>query len=55
MKGMLDLPQELKVAEDFWDFLGGNGAYQELLNCFERVGLELRDEIDTCFARFGGR
>ena len=53
MKGMLDLPQELKVAEDFWDFLGGNGAYQELLNCFERVGCELRDEIDACFARFG--
>ena len=52
MKGMLDLQQELKVAEDFWDFLGGKGAYQELLNCFERVGCELRDEIDARFARF---
>ena len=54
MKGMLDLPQELKVAEDFWDFLGGKGAYQELLNCFEHVGCQLRDEIDTRFARFEG-
>lgn len=52
MKGMLDLQHELKVAEDFWDFLGGKGAYQELLNCFERVGLELRDEIDARFAGF---
>lgn len=54
IKGMLDLQQELKVAEDFWDFLGGKGAYQELLNCFERVGLELRDEIDKRFSHFGG-
>ena len=28
MRGMLDLPNELKVAEEFWDFLGGEGAYE---------------------------
>jgi len=52
MKGMLDLPEELKVAEEFWDFLGGQGAYNELLNCFERVGIELRPEIDAYFSKF---
>ncbi len=52
MKGMLDLPEELKVAEEFWDFLGGKGAYNELLNCFERVGIELRPEIDKYFTNF---
>lgn len=52
MRGMLDLKQELKVAEDFWDFLGGEGAYQELLSCFERVGLALRAEVRDRFARF---
>jgi type II restriction enzyme len=52
MAGMLDLDEELKVAEEFWDFLGGEGTYEELLNCFERVGLELRDEIDEFFAKF---
>jgi len=52
LKGMLDLPQELKVAEEFWDFLGGNGSYEELLNCFERVGIELRDEVDSYFGKF---
>jgi len=52
MRGMLDLPQELKVAEEFWDFLGGEGAYQDLLNIFERIGIELRFEIDDYFARF---
>lgn len=49
---MLDLENELKVAEEFWDFLGGEGAYSELLNCFERVGKELRTEIDKYFSNF---
>jgi hypothetical protein len=52
MRGMLDLDQELKVGYEFWDFLGGKGTYQDLLDCFERVGIELRDEIDEYFAKF---
>jgi type II restriction enzyme len=52
IKGMLDLDNELKVAEEFWDFLGGEGAYSELLNCFERAGIELRPEIDKYFSKF---
>jgi type II restriction enzyme len=52
LKGMLDLEWELKVAEEFWDFLGGEGAYNELLDCFERVGIKLRSEIDKYFAKF---
>ena len=52
MRGMLDLENELKVGNEFWDFLAGKGAYEELLDCFERVGVELREEIDEYFARF---
>ncbi len=52
LKGMLDLENELKVAEEFWDFLGGDGTYNELLSCFERVGIELRPEIDNYFKKF---
>lgn len=52
MRGMLDLAHELKVAEEFWDFLGGAGAYLDLLDIFERVGVELRPEIDDYFKRF---
>jgi len=53
LKGMLDLDKELKVAEEFWDFLGGKGAYSGLLDCFERVGIDLRPEIDKYFSKFG--
>jgi type II restriction enzyme len=52
MAGMLDLEHELRVAEEFWDFLGGKGAYNELLDCFEEAGITLRPEIDAYFAKF---
>lgn len=52
IRGMLDLNNELKVANEFWDFVGGAGAYQDLLDIFERVGIELRPEINAYFQRF---
>lgn len=52
LAGMLDISQELMVAECFWDFLGGKGAYSELLDCFEQAGIALRPEIDSYFAKF---
>ena len=52
---MLNLPNELKIAEEFWDFLGGVGGYNALLDIFERVGIELRAEIDEYFAKFNLR
>jgi type II restriction enzyme len=55
MRGMLDLDKELKVAHEFWDFIGGKGTYQDLLDCFERVGIELRPEIDKYFSKFKGK
>ncbi|MCB5228521.1 MAG: TdeIII family type II restriction endonuclease [Candidatus Cloacimonetes bacterium] len=55
IKGMLDLDEELLVAEGFWDFLGGKGCYEQLLDVFEEVGVELRDEIDAYFAKHVGR
>jgi type II restriction enzyme len=52
LKGMLDLPQELKVAEEFWNYLGGEGAFEDLLDCFELAGLEMQQEIDAYFSKF---
>ncbi len=52
MAGMLDLESELKVAEEFWGFLGGNGSYDLILSAFEEVGCEMREEIDAYFKKF---
>lgn len=51
-QGMFDLPNEIKVAEEFWDFLGGKNTCEDLLQIFEDVGIELRSEIDAKFASF---
>jgi len=52
IRGMLDLKHELLVAKELWDFIGGEGAYEDLLDCFEESGIELRPEIDKYFAKF---
>lgn len=48
--GMFDFDNEIKVASDFWDFLGGNNTYEDLLKTFEDVGIQLRPKIDAKFA-----
>jgi hypothetical protein len=52
MRGIFDLKAELLVADELWDFIGGEGAYQDLLDCFEQAGIELRPEIDQYFTKF---
>jgi len=52
MAGMLDLQHELLVAEEFWNFIGGENAYEQLLDIFERVGKKLRHEIDNYFEKY---
>jgi len=54
LKGMIDLNNELLVADEFWNFLGGENTYTDLLECFEKAGLELRNEIDKYFEKFRG-
>lgn len=52
LRGMLDLDVELKVGEEFWDFLGGENTYSEVLDCFEKAGIALRPELDAYFNRY---
>ncbi|MFQ3580068.1 MAG: TdeIII family type II restriction endonuclease [Bacteroidales bacterium] len=53
MRGMLDIDNEVKVAEEFWNFLGKEkGTYEILLDCFEKAGIELRPIIDDYFNNF---
>ncbi len=52
MKGLFDLKEEVLVADELWDYIGGKGTYNDLLDCFEKVGIELRPEIDKYFSTF---
>ena len=52
MRGMFDMPNEILVAEELWNFIGGEGSYADLLAAFELAGTELRSEIDEYFEQF---
>jgi len=45
MQGYLDEEKELFVAEKYWELLGGQGAYTDLLKVFDEVGKEVKDKI----------
>jgi len=45
MQGYLDEQKELYVAEKFWELLGGEGTYQEVLDIFDEVGKEFKQKI----------
>lgn len=54
LKGLYDLSsQEILVAEDFWNFVGGGNVFQPLLDTFQSAGKTLRPEIDKKFREFG--
>lgn len=46
LQGLFDLKVEVLVGVEFWDLLGGDGTYEDLLKVFEQAGLELYYEID---------
>lgn len=50
LQGLFDLNQEILVGQEFWDFIGGAGAYDDLLDVFESAGIQLREEIDQKMA-----
>ena len=53
LSGLFDLPNgEVMVAEEYWNFVGQGNIYQELLDIFQGVGEELREDIDRKFAEF---
>lgn len=53
MFGMMDLDDDVKIADKFWAFLsGGEDNYDALLDIFEEVGIELRQEIDAYFNKY---
>ncbi|MBI4506207.1 MAG: TdeIII family type II restriction endonuclease [Chloroflexi bacterium] len=51
MQRWFDADNELLVGRHFWDFLGGDGTYEELLEIFERVGRELNEDIQPAIER----
>jgi len=47
--GMMDAPNDFLVGDEYWDFIGGKGAFPELLNTFDDVGKEFKNRLDEKF------
>jgi len=45
----LKLGEDLLVGKQFWNFLGGDGIYEALLDVFEETGKELKEKIESKF------
>ncbi len=44
-EGMLTPGKDLLVADAYWDFLGGEGTYSDLLGVFDKTGKRFKDQI----------
>ena len=44
-KKIMDLEAEVLMGEEFWDVIGGNGTFPQLLTLIDSVGHEIQEEI----------
>ena len=40
-------PDDVMIGEDYWDFLGGKGCYEEVLDLYEEVGKSMWSKIEA--------
>lgn len=45
LKGIFDIGKDVLVGKDYWDYLGGNNTYEDLLSLFDKTGIEFKDRI----------
>jgi len=46
-----DKGNDFLIGKDFWNFLGGKDTYEELIRIYERVGEEIRPELEKKFKK----
>ena len=45
-KKHLDIERQTLIGKQYWDYLGGEGTYEDLLNVYRRVGITKSKEIN---------
>lgn len=46
-----DKGNDFLIGKDFWDFLGGSGAYEDLIKIYEEVGEAIRPKLENKFKK----
>lgn len=47
--GMMDPPNDFLVGEEYWDFIGGENTFPELLEIFDEVGRHFKNRLTAKF------
>ncbi len=47
--GMMDSPNDFLVGDEYWDFIGGDNTFFELLKTFDEVGKDFKDRLNKKF------
>ena len=45
--GMMDAPNDFLVGDEYWDFIGGEKTFSELLKVFDEVGKYFKEKLDS--------
>jgi hypothetical protein len=45
----MDHPNDFLIGEEYWDFIGGEGTFKDLLAVFDDVGNSYKDKLDQKF------
>ena len=49
MTGMMDAPNDFLVGDQYWDFIGGENTFPELLETFDEVGKAFKEQLKQKF------
>ena len=47
--GMMDAPNDFLVGAEYWNFIGGQNIFQELLTTFDEVGKDFKEQLHNKF------
>ena len=47
--GMMDHPNDFLIGEEYWDLLGGENTFKELLDVFDKVGKKYKSKLQEKF------
>ncbi len=47
--GMMDVPNDFLIGDEYWDFIGGKETFPELLKTFDEVGKVYKEQLNMKF------
>lgn len=47
--GMMDHPNDFLIGDEYWNFIGSNNIFNDLLNAFDEVGKHFKDQLTRKF------